>query len=76
MTNPTHIKVKYGRCGICGHYGDDCTGVEPPEQNEGKLVCKDCGKVTDYFRGWAFCGGHCHGDQSVKMDAYHSWRES
>jgi hypothetical protein len=22
----THLKVKHGRCPVCGHYGEDCTG--------------------------------------------------
>ena len=23
----THMKVQYGQCAICGHHGDDCSGV-------------------------------------------------
>lgn len=22
-----HVKVAHGQCDICGHFGDDCTGV-------------------------------------------------
>lgn len=27
-TQRSHWKVERGRCDICGHYGDDCTGDE------------------------------------------------
>lgn len=23
-----HPKIEYGRCGTCGHFGDDCTGLD------------------------------------------------
>jgi hypothetical protein len=27
-TSPAHPKVPYGKCNVCGHCGDDCTGRE------------------------------------------------
>lgn len=34
----THIKIKHGRCNICGHYGDDCTGERYPEHARLKAI--------------------------------------
>jgi hypothetical protein len=28
MQTKSHIHIGTGRCPACGHYGDDCTGVE------------------------------------------------
>lgn len=28
MENKKHEKVDHGLCKVCGHYGDDCTGID------------------------------------------------
>jgi hypothetical protein len=28
-TLTTHVKVTHGKCLVCGHFGDDCTGTAP-----------------------------------------------
>ena len=40
MTPPqiTHVKIKHGRCSICGHHGADCTGSEYPEHDRLKSI--------------------------------------
>lgn len=40
---PKHIKVPYGLCKVCGHYGDDCEGTKPPHTptpwtNDGRFL--------------------------------------
>lgn len=29
-----HVKVPYGLCSVCGHYGDDCTGARERTQGQ------------------------------------------
>lgn len=37
-----------------------------------ELYCERCGKIVAPFKGWVFCGDHCHGDPTV-LAAYHKW---
>lgn len=49
----THIKVKHGRCSICGHHGDDCTGSEYPEHDRLKAVSEysqQIGQFLDWLK--------------------------
>lgn len=33
-----HLKIKHGRCSICGRHGNDCTGSEYPEHDKLKAI--------------------------------------
>lgn len=31
-----HVKVRHGQCKVCGHHGDDCTGMDALEISQGR----------------------------------------